>query len=130
MQACCCFALERAAEGDPGLQDFIAATKELIHHLGASIDAELIRMKYSLRLKEEFLSRLDLFYRSIAAAQARKQACEEKIAMARQELLKLEPEIALLLEHAKADRDLCLKILQSMFPDRQIMIVGDINKYI
>ncbi|CCW61494.1 unnamed protein product [Phytomonas sp. EM1] len=130
LHASCCFASERVNEGGHTFYGFIAATKELIQQLASSTDAELMRMKHSFRLKEEFLSQISLFDRSIAAAQARKQAHEQKIVESRQELLKLEPQLNFLLERAKSDRDLCLQNLQSMFPGRQITMVGDINKYI
>lgn len=127
LQAVLCFCRERSSVQLVGA---LVPSEEVYALLSSSRDAEFVRMKENFRSKDAFVDRIDRFERQMMVARNRHAAHEAKMHDAEAELTRLKPQYAELLAKTTTTRDSVLTCLGQMFPDRKILIVGDLNKYI
>ncbi|KPI83083.1 hypothetical protein ABL78_7895 [Leptomonas seymouri] len=127
LQAIVCFCRERNAIQQV---DACGPTEELYALLSVSREAEFARMKENFRSKDAFIDQIDRFEHQMMVAKNRHVTHEAKMHDAEAELAKLRPQYAELRVQMAATRDRALACLGQMFPDRKILIVGDLNKYI
>lgn len=127
LQAALCFCRERGTVRELEARGPTEAVLEL---LSASREAEFARMKENFRSKDALLDRIDRFEQQMMVARNRHSTHEAKMRDAEAELARLKPQYAELLSKTAATRDSALACLGQMFPDRRILIVGDVNKYI
>ncbi|KPA83518.1 hypothetical protein ABB37_03118 [Leptomonas pyrrhocoris] len=127
LQAAACFCRERNAIQHVGAS---GPTEEVYALLSDSREAEFARMKENFRSKDAFIDRVDRFEQQMMVAKNRHATHEAKKHDAEVELARLKPQHAELLAKTATTRDSALACLGQMFPDRRILIVGDVNKYI
>lgn len=127
LQAAVCFCRERSAVRELEAR---VPTEAVFELLSVSREAEFARMKENFRSRDALLDRIDRFEQQMMAARTRHATHEAKMRDAEAELTWLKPQYVELLARTTATRDGALACLQQMFPDRRILIVGDLNKYI
>ncbi|KAK7195402.1 hypothetical protein NESM_000467200 [Novymonas esmeraldas] len=127
LQAAACFCSER---GTPELLACSAAADALRCTLTQSKEGELARMKESYRARDGLIDRIDRFEQQMMVARTRAAAHEAKMRDAEDELATLAPQQEELVARLRGMRDDAVTHLEHMFPDRRILIVGDLNKYL
>lgn len=127
LQALLCFCHERSSVQTVAAS---APTETIYDLLSVSREAEFARMRENFRRRDSFVDRIDRFEQQMMVARNRHAAHEAKMHDAEAELAQLRPQYAALLAKTTATRDSALACLGQMFPDRKILIVGDLNKFI
>ncbi|KAG5472583.1 hypothetical protein LSCM1_03988 [Leishmania martiniquensis] len=127
LEAASCFCRERSTAD---LLECSAATEAMHSFLLNSKEGELVRMKQSYRAMDSFVDRLNRFGQQILAAKNRSASHQTKMRDAHDELRKLQNQHEALVSHLRSARDDALTHLRCMFPERNILIVGDLNRYL
>lgn len=111
----------------PSQVSHISDVSALIKRLTVGNEANLLRMRNNFRLKEKFINGVEDIDRSIARVRARASTADQRISTMDDELAALRPQIDALVQTCKAHQRACEEALQRVFPDREVLIVGDIN---
>ncbi|CAJ1010799.1 putative CDK5 regulatory subunit-associated protein 3 [Leishmania naiffi] len=127
LEAAACFCRER---GTADLLECAAETESLRDFLSNSKEGELARMRESYRTKSSLVDRIERFEHQIMVAKNRSVAHAAKMRDASDELEKFKVQHDELVSRLRSMRDEALTHLEHMFPERQILIVGDLNKYL
>ncbi|CAG9578603.1 conserved hypothetical protein [Leishmania major strain Friedlin] len=127
LEAASCFCRER---GTADLLECATETEALRSFLSSGKESELARMKESYRARCSFVDRITRFEQQIIVAKNRSTAHQAKMHDAEDDLEKLKAQQDELLSCLRSMRDEALTHLEHMFPDRRILIVGDLNKYV
>lgn len=127
MQGISCFCSDCSSLA---LTSFQAATKGLQELLSSSREVELARMKENYRAKDSFMDRISRFEYQITVAKNRKAAHGAKMQEVNDELSSMRPQYDELIQAAAAVRDDALLHLRELLPDREVLLVGDLNKYL
>ncbi|KAG5498134.1 hypothetical protein GH5_02933 [Leishmania sp. Ghana 2012 LV757] len=127
LEAVSCFCRERGSEN---LLECATETEALRSFLSNSKDGELARMKESYRAMGNFVDRVDRFHQQILAAHNRSVSHQAKMREVEEELEALQKQYEALLSRLRSLRGEALMHLERMFPERKVLIVGDLNKYL
>ncbi|CAJ1991160.1 Protein of unknown function (DUF773) [Leishmania donovani] len=127
LEAASCFCRER---GTADLLECATETEALRRFLSSAKEGELARMKESYRARGSFVDRITRFQQQIVVAENRSTTHQAKMQDAEDDLAKLKVQQDELLSRLRSMRDEALTNLEHMFPDRRILIVGDLNKYL
>jgi hypothetical protein len=111
----------------PALAEWCVHIQSIIRQLTHGKEAELLRMRNNFRLKEKLINSVEDVDRAIARVKARASAAEQQIETINEELAKIVPQIESLVATSKAQQRQCEEALQLVFPDREVLIVGDVN---
>ncbi|CBZ29041.1 conserved hypothetical protein [Leishmania mexicana MHOM/GT/2001/U1103] len=127
LEAALCFCRERSTAD---LLECATATEAVRGFLSSAKEGELARMKESYRARGNFVDRITRFEQQIMVAKNRSTAHQAKMHDAENDLAKLKAQQDELLSRLKSMRDEAITNLEHMFPDRKVLIVGDLNKYV
>ncbi|KAG5498864.1 hypothetical protein JKF63_03153 [Porcisia hertigi] len=127
LEAALCFCRER---GSADLMECAKEGESLHSLLSNSKECELARMKENYRTRANFVDRIDRFAEQIVVTQRRSSMHQTKMRDAEDELEKLKTRYDELLSRLRGMRDETLTHLRQMFPEREILILGDLNKYL
>ncbi|GET90975.1 hypothetical protein, conserved [Leishmania tarentolae] len=127
LEAALCFCRER---GTTDLLECATDTEALRSFLSGAKESELARMKESYRARSSFVDGINRFEQQIMVAKNRSAAHQSKMRDTEDDLAKLKAQESELLSGLRKMRDEALTHLEHMFPDRKVLIVGDLNKYV
>lgn len=111
----------------PQLVALLNAMESMRATLCDGVDAELIRMRQNFRLKEKFITSFEGLMRGISVVAIRCRDAEGRAAAALEEMNSIEPQLNKLVQDTKSDHFVAKDMIQRMFPDREVLITGDVN---
>nr|CCC91186.1 conserved hypothetical protein [Trypanosoma congolense IL3000] len=130
LQAMRCFASERLDAGDDSLAKCKKSIDCFREKLTTSTDAFFARMYRSATSRTTFIDEFQRLRRAVTTAATRRASSEARLQQVLGELREIEPQLNSMVNVARAIRDECVSELSKMFPEQQVVIVGDINKFL
>ncbi|KAG8342165.1 putative Protein of unknown function (DUF773) [Trypanosoma vivax] len=125
-----CFVSELLTVGDVSLVECSECAQALKKQLTESIESVFVRMKGSATARHSLIDEIHRLKRAATQAAVRRSGNEGRLQQLLEELARVEPELNTMVSNARTCRDECLVELKKMFPEREVAIVGDINKYL
>lgn len=107
--------------------DMIASLNSVRGILCEGVTAELLRMRHNFRQKEKAIASYEAMCRSISSTKSRVATSEERVMSLDDESRALTPQLEGLICSTRQQQKDCEAALQRVFPDREVMLVGDIN---
>ncbi|CUG91067.1 Hypothetical protein, putative [Bodo saltans] len=118
---------EQRVKHCPSLTTYIQQVSGIVKRLTVGNDANLLRMRNNFRLKEKWMNSVEDTDRVVARIRARAATADQRVAAMSDEIAKLTPQVEELIATSKTQQKACEEALQRVFPDREVLIVGDIN---
>jgi hypothetical protein len=111
----------------PLLASLTKSISGIVKRLTVGNDANLLRMRNNFRLKEKWINSVEDTDRVIARIRARAATADQRVTAMSEEIARLTPQLEDLIATSKSQQKACEVALQHVFPDREVIIVGDIN---